>query len=84
MYLVYFNGPEYYKEYYFTSLSKAKDCFESMKNQPSDYDLDELYDPEEVTLMLIEIHNDGIIYSDTHGEICIEGDISILDNWNSN
>jgi len=66
IYLVYFQGPDYFRENYFVSFDKAKDFYELQKEEYSD----EMHgDPFEKTLALIGINDGDEIGSGTWGDL---------------
>lgn len=68
MYLVYFNTPDYFTQDYFTSVSRALVKFEALK----DNFIGSSFDPSELTLMLINIEEEGCVYTDSYGNLCFE------------
>lgn len=66
MYLVYFQGPDYFQERYFVNFSEAKKYYESQIEEYSDEENGEAY---EKTLALIGINNGDTVGSGTYGEL---------------
>ena len=68
MYLVYFSTEDYFTQDYFTSVSRALVKFEELKDNFSSG----LHDPEFLTLVLINIEEEGCVYTDSYGNLCFE------------
>ena len=66
IYLVYFQGADYFQERYFIDFTKAKSYYEEQIKEYSD---DEHGDPYEKTLALIGINDGDSIGSGTYGEL---------------
>ena len=67
IYLVYFQGPDYFEQKYFIDFSSAKNYYEE---QIKEYSGDLHGDPYEKTLSLIGINDKDSIDSDVYGELC--------------
>ena len=66
IYLVYFQGPDYFLEKYFTNFSDAKKYYDSQIEEYSDEENGEAY---EKTLALIGINDGDTVGSGTYGEL---------------
>lgn len=66
IYLVYFNGPDYFKENYFVDFKKAKEYYESQAQELSD---DQYGDAYEKTLALIGINDGDEVGSGSWGDL---------------
>ena len=77
MYLVYFSTEDYFTQDYFTSVSRALVKFEELKDNFSSG----LYDPEFLTLMLINIEEEGCVYTDSYGNLCFEGGAKLIKEY---
>ena len=77
MYLVYFNCPDYFTQDYFTSVGRALVKFDELKDNFSGG----LYDPEFLTLMLINIEDEGCVYTDSYGNLCVENGAKLIEEY---
>lgn len=66
IYLVYFQGPDYFRENYFVDFQKAKEYYESQIEEYSD---EQFGDACEKTLALIGIKDGSEVGSGTWGEL---------------
>ena len=77
MYLVYFSTEDYFTQDYFTSVSRALVKFEELKDNFSSG----LHDPEFLTLVLINIEEEGCVYTDSYGNLCFEGGAKLIKEY---
>lgn len=66
IYLVYFQGPDYFEQRYFVDFNDAKKYYES---QIEEYSNEESGEPYEKTLALIGLNDQDTIGSGTYGEL---------------
>jgi hypothetical protein len=67
IYLVYFQGPDYFDHRFFIDFTKAKNYYEE---QIKEYSGDMHGEPYEKTLALIGINDGDPLSSGTYGELC--------------
>ena len=77
MHLVYFSCPDHFTQDYFTSVGRALVKFDELKNNFSSTS----FDPLDLTLMLINIEDEGCVYTDSYGNLCVENGAKLIEEY---